>query len=90
MTGIPIDDTEAWTGDERVLPKLTLEELFLLQSKHPYDQNISYYLAIGLRAQKYDNLLHRVVENSVNSKSEPERSARMALLAEDLGISYSP
>jgi hypothetical protein len=90
MTGVPIDDTEAWKGDERVLPKLTLEELFLLQSKHPYDQNISYYLATALKAQNFDYLMRRVVENCLNSKLEPERSPRMALLAEDLGISSAP
>ena len=88
MTGVPIEDAAQWEGDEKRLSGLALNELFLIQSRFPYDQNVAYHLALALEAQNYDMLLQRVVKNSLNAGSDFERPARLVSLAEDLGILY--
>ena len=90
MSGVPLNDTGKWQGDEKTLSELTLDELFQLQSQYPYDQNISYHLALVLKAHEYDKLLHRVVVNSLNIFSVGENAVRLTRVADTLGISYAP
>ena len=90
ISGVPLNGSGEWQGDEKTLSELKLDEILQLQSQYPYDQNISYHLALVLKAHEYDKLLHRVVENSLNVSSVGEGVVPLTRLADTLGISYTP
>jgi hypothetical protein len=90
MSGVELNNTSEWPGDENTLSKLKLDELLQLQSQYPYDRNISYHLALVLKAHQYEKLLHRVVENSLNISSVGDSAQPLVHLADTLGISHAP
>lgn len=90
MTGVELNNTSEWPGDINTLSDFKLDELFQLQSQYPYDRNISYHLALVLKAHEYEKLLHRVVENSLNISSVGESAQSLVHLADTLGISHAP
>lgn len=89
MSGEDSLDRGIWNGEVQTLASLNLEGLLSLQSQYTHNHNISYYLAVSLQKHGLDNLMRRVVENSLRNKSDLENYQNLISLAEILGIPVS-
>lgn len=86
MTGEEVSDMPVWRGGDNALSALKLEELLQLQSQYPYDNNISYYLALVLQGHQYIMLLRRVLENGLKVVTNQDSYTRLKRLADELGV----
>ena len=89
MSGEDSLDIEVWNGDETTLSSLNLDKLLLLQSQYTRDHNISYYLALSMQKHGLDNLMRRVVKNSIRNESDLESYQNLLTLAKRIGIPVS-
>ena len=90
ISGISINNSSTWQGTDNDLSDYKLEDLLQLQSKHPYDYNVTYYLALAFHAHKYQQLTQRLIKNSLKIHSTSESYERLIQLAKTLSISYTP